>query len=105
MSGDLRVTTAHVRELSAKQAAAAAQIGLAATATQGVSAAMWVNHGLICAPSTMAVSAAEDARSHACVGMQSVSTDLEEKLDAAADRYDRVDAQSGRSIDCEMHPR
>jgi hypothetical protein len=105
MSGELRVTTEHLRGLSAKQSAAAAQIAAAATVADGVSTSMWVNHGLICAPTNIAVSNAELTRTNACVGMQSTSTGLAEKLNIAATQYDQTDGQAGDKIDGKMRPR
>ena len=104
MSGELRVTTEHLRKLSAKQSAAAAQIA-AATVADGVSSSMWVNHGLICAPTNIAVSNAELARTNACAGMQSTSTGLAERLNISATQYDQTDAQAGDKIDGKMRPR
>ena len=49
---ELRVTATHVRELSARQGEAQAQIESASTVTDGLSAAMWANHGVVCAPAT-----------------------------------------------------
>jgi hypothetical protein len=105
MSGELRVTTAHLRKLSAKQGETATQIAAAATVAEGVSSSMWINHGLICAPTNIAVSNAELARTNACAGMQAVSTDLAEKLNIAATQYDQTDAQAGDKIDGKMRPR
>jgi hypothetical protein len=105
MSGELRVTTEHLRMLSAKQSAAAAQIAAAAIVADGVSTSMWVNHGLICAPTNIAVSNAELTRTNACVGMQSTSTGLAEKLNIAAMQYEQTDGQAGNKIDGKMRPR
>jgi hypothetical protein len=102
---DLRVTSAHVRELAARQAAAAAQIQQAAAAAEGTTASMAVTHGFVCAPAILAVQAAEAARSAACAAMAAVSTDLNENLTTAATVYDDVDAQSGQNLSGEMHPR
>ena len=105
MSGELRVTTEHLRKLSAKQSAAAAQIAAAATVADGVGSSMWVNHGLICAPTNIAVSNAELARTNACAGMESTSIGLAEKVNIAATQYDQTDAQAGDKIDDKMRPR
>jgi Excreted virulence factor EspC, type VII ESX diderm len=105
MTGELRVTTEHLRKLSAKQHAVAAQTAAAALAAGGVSTSMWVNHGLICAPTNIAVSNAELARRNACLGIQSTSTDLAEKLDNAATQYDQTDAQARDKIAGKMRPR
>jgi hypothetical protein len=105
MPEDLRVTTAHVHELSARQGEAQAQIESASTVTDGLSIAMWINHGLICAPANAAVWTAEAARKSACAAMQSVSSDLSEKLDAAAQRYDEIDSANRDILDQQIPPR
>ena len=66
---------------------------------------MWINHGVVCAPATMAVAAAEAARQSACAAMQSVSSDLSQKLDTAAQRYDEIDRTSRGNLDQQMHQR
>lgn len=99
----MRVDTARVRKLSATQGEAASQIGAAANVADGVSACMWVNHGLICAPTNIAVAAAELTRRSACTSIQSVSTDLSQKLNTAADKYDQTDAQASAKIHAKIH--
>jgi hypothetical protein len=105
MTGELRVTTEHLRKLSATQIAAAAKIAASAIVADGVSTSMWVNHGLICAPTNIAVAGAELARKNACRAIQTTSTDLAEKLDTAATKYDQTDAQARDKIDGKMRPR
>jgi ESX secretion-associated protein EspC/F len=105
MTGELRVTTEHLRKLSANQIAAAAQIAASAVVADGVSTSMWMNHGLICAPTNIAVAAAELTRRNACRAIQSTSSDLAEKLDTAATKYDQTDAQAGEKIHGKMRPR
>ena len=102
---ELRVTATHVRELSARQGEAQAQIESASTVTDGLSAAMWANHGVVCAPANMAVAAAEAARQSACAAMRLVSSDLSQKLDTAAARYNEIDRASRSNLDQQMHPR
>jgi hypothetical protein len=104
MSGELRVDTARVRKLSATQGEAATQVAAAGSVADGVSTSMWVNHGLICAPTNIAVAAAELTRRNACAGIQSVSTGLSEKLNSAADQYDQTDAHAAQKIHSKMHP-
>jgi hypothetical protein len=105
MSGELRVTTSHVRQLAERQGNAAQQILSAHGAAQGVSSSMMVNHGLVCATSNMAVSIAEQARAAACAKLNSTSTSLSKKLGVAASRYDQTDAQAAGKLGKEMHPR
>ena len=92
-------------EIVSRRGRAATQIAAAATVADDVSTSMWVNHGLICAPTNIAVSNAALARTNACAGMQSTSTGLAEKLNIAATQYDQTDAQAGDKIDGKMHPR
>jgi len=105
MSGELRVDTAHVRKLSAAQGEAASKIAAASSVADGVSTSMWANHGLICAPTNIAVAAAELTRRNACAAMQSVSTGLSHKLSTAADQYDQTDAHAAQKIHSKMRPR
>jgi hypothetical protein len=104
MSGELRVDTARVRKLSATQGEAATQIAAADSVADGVSTSMWANHGLICAPTNIAVAAAELTRRNACAGMRSVSTGLSRKLNSAADQYDKTDAHAAQKIHSKMQP-
>jgi hypothetical protein len=104
MSGELRVITERVRKLAATQGEAAGQIAGVAGIADGVSTSMWANHGLICAPTNIAVAAAELTRTNACAAMQSVSADLSQKLNTAADQYDQTDAHAAAKIHCKMHP-
>ncbi|MBU9762733.1 ESX-1 secretion-associated protein [Mycobacterium sp. TNTM28] len=105
MSGELRVTTSHVRELGERQGTAAQQIEAAGAAAQGVGMSMMGNHGVVCLTSNMAVTMAEQARAAAAAKMNLVSTGLSEKLGIAATLYDRADAQGAGKLDKEMHPR
>ncbi|MBS4728050.1 ESX-1 secretion-associated protein [Mycobacterium sp. SM1] len=102
---ELRVTTAHLRELSAKQQQAAAEIAAATELTHGVGGSVMKSHGVICAATAGAVSTADGARTAAGEGMREVSTDLAEKLDSAAASYDSVDQQQSGDLDQQMHPR
>lgn len=105
MTGYLGVTAAHVRELSATQGQAEAQIQTASTVTNGVSASMLVNHGIACSGSIAAVAMADRAREAACSAMALMSSDLSEKLGTAADRYDKMDEAMGDRLGEQMHPR
>ncbi|MGV0836281.1 ESX-1 secretion-associated protein [Mycolicibacterium thermoresistibile] len=105
MTGELRVDTAHVRDLSGRQSDAATQIAAATEVAQGVSSSMFVNHGIACSAANAAVLAAEMARKAAGTRMQVESTELSQKLNIAAERYDKTDAQAAASINAQMHPR
>lgn len=99
MSGDLRVTTAHLRELSAKQGQAAAVLTSATAAVDGVDSAVRWTHGPISWSTAAAIEAAQHARRVAGTGMANVSQDLGEKLTSAAGRYDNTDTSAGEALD------
>ena len=92
MSGeDLRVTTAHLGELSAKQGRAAVGIRSATILTEGAAAAVRTTHGSIASASAGALEAVLAARRTAGTKMAAVSDDLCDKLFEAAKRYDQAD--------------
>lgn len=105
MSEELKVLTAHVRELAVKQGEIAAEIAPAQAATAGVTWDVTVSHGLICAPASVALAGANTARGLACTAMQKTAEDLQDALGAAALRYDTTDAQAAGSLDHTIHPR
>ncbi|QRY52795.1 ESX-1 secretion-associated protein [Mycolicibacterium septicum] len=92
MAGDLRVATAHLHELSAKQGQAATSLTMATGVVDGVAASVRVTHGPISSSTAAAVEAALDARRAAGTGMANVSQDLGDKLTRAAGGYDRTDS-------------
>ncbi len=92
MVGDLRVATAHLRELSAKQSQAAAGLTVATGVVEGVGTSVRLTHGPISASTAAAVDAASKARQAAGAGMARVSQDLGDKLTRAASGYDRADS-------------
>lgn len=104
MSGDLRVTTAHLRELSAKQGQAAADLTSATAVVEGVDSAVRWTHGPISWSTAAAVEAAQHARRAAGAGMADASHDLGAKLTSAAGRYDRTDTVLGRALDAAVRP-
>lgn len=108
MTGSLNVTTSHVRELSAKQQEAAAQLQTATSSADGIEVRLWRTHGLICFPSTIAATFAHQARTSAGTRLKASSMDLHEKLTHAADKYDEVDRQQREYLDNqipnELHP-
>ncbi|OBB13780.1 hypothetical protein A5761_19305 [Mycolicibacterium setense] len=98
MSGDLRVTTAHLHELSARQDQAATCLAMATGAVEGVDASVRVTHGPISASTAQAVEAALTARRAAGAGLASASQDLGDKLACAASSYDRTDAMASGAL-------
>ncbi|ODR23405.1 ESX-1 secretion-associated protein [Mycolicibacterium porcinum] len=92
MAGDLRVATAHLHELSAKQGQAASSLATATGVVDGVDASVRITHGPISSSTAAAVTAALTARRAAGTGMARVSRDLGEKLTRAAGGYDRTDS-------------
>ena len=91
MSGDLRVATAHLRELAARQRQAATEIRSAAEVADGVDTSVRVTHGVISWSTATAVEAVQHARRAAGSGMEGVSDEMADKLDASAGAYDRID--------------
>jgi hypothetical protein len=105
MSGDLRVITAHVRELAAKQDRAAADIKSATSAPVGVDTSVRHTHGVIAWSTAAAVEAIVHARRSAGAAMEGVSEGMATDLKDAAAAYDRYDDSAGTAIDDQMHPR
>jgi Excreted virulence factor EspC, type VII ESX diderm len=106
MSGEaLRVTTAHLRELAAKQAQAAAEITSATEVVDGVDTAVRTSHGVIASSTAGAVEAIQHARRAAGSEIAVVSKGMSETLADAADQYDRVDGVMGGRLDQEIRPR
>lgn len=103
MTGSLNVTTSHVRELSAKQQEAAAQLQTATSSADGIEGRLWRTHGAVCAASTIAATLAHQARTSAGQRLKASSEDLHEKLAHAADKYDVVDRQQREYLDSQMH--
>jgi hypothetical protein len=92
----LRVTTAHLGELAAKQGRAAVEIRSATVAAEGAEAAVRSTHGSIASASVNALAAVLSARRSAGTKMAAISDDLCDKLVEAAKRYDQIDeAMSG----------
>jgi Excreted virulence factor EspC, type VII ESX diderm len=106
MSGDdLRVTTAHLNELTVQQARAAADIRSATVAAEGVDAAVRSTHGIIASATAGAVNAAVAARRSAGLKIATISDALGHKLADAAQRYDQSDDAMGRTLDGKVRPR
>ncbi len=106
MSGEaLRVTTAHLRELAAKQAQAAAEISSATEVVDGVDTAMRTTHGVIAWSTAGAVEAIQHARRAAGNEIAAVSTGMSENLADAARQYERVDGAMGGRLGQQMRTR
>ena len=106
MSGEaLRVTTAHLRELAAKQAQAAAEITSATEVVDGVDTSLRRSHGVIAWSTAGAVEAIQHARRAAGNEMAAVSNGMSENLADAAAQYDQMDGAIGGRLDQEMRPR
>jgi hypothetical protein len=105
MSGDdLRVTTAHLNELTVQQVHVAADTRSATAAAEGVDAAVRSTHGTIASATAGAVSAVVAARRSAGMKVAAISDDLGHKLAAAAQRYDQIDDAMGRAVDGQVRP-
>jgi len=92
MSGDdLRVTTAHLGELSVKQGGAAAGIRSATILADGAAAVVRTTHGSVASASASALEAVLAARRTAGTKMAAISDGLCDKLSEAARRYDQAD--------------
>lgn len=105
MSGDdMRVTTAHLAELTVQQVRAAAETRSATAAVEGVDAAVASTHGVIASATAGAVSALVAARRSAGIKVAAVSDDLGGKLTEAARRYDEMDDAMGHALDGQVQP-
>jgi hypothetical protein len=105
MSGDLRVTTAHLRELAVKQRQAAAEISTAAEVADGVDTSVRETHGVISCATAAAVEAVQNARRAAGSEMEGVSEEMADNLELSAAAYDRVDALAGSQLGGRMQIR
>jgi hypothetical protein len=96
MSGDeLRVTTADLGDLAAKQDRAAEGIRSAVSLPEGTDTAVRNTHGAIASASAGALVAVLAARRSAGSRMAAISDDLCDKLTEAAKRYERSDESMG----------
>lgn len=102
--GQLRLSPAHLRELSDKQNHAANQISAATTLTVGVAADVERTHGQVCAPAFAAAAAAEEARAEACAAVQSVSEAFAGNLERALMHYKKTDTDGRAELDGAMRP-
>ncbi len=95
---ELRVTEAHLRELVAKQGEAAAAIGSATGAVDGLGAAVAATHGPVASATAAAVQAAEDARRRAGAQTAAESGGLRDRLGATAVVYAGVDQSASQAL-------
>jgi hypothetical protein len=102
MSGDLRVTAAHLGELAANQGRAAVGIRSATIAAEGAEAAVTSTHGSIASASVSALAAVLAARRSAGTRMAAISDDLCDKLADAAKRYDQADEAMSGTLGAQM---
>lgn len=96
---NLKVLTDHVQHLATVQQKAVDLITGANRSIVDPGRNMWDTHGIICSASNLAVSVAEAARRTAGGALVHVSTELSEKLTAAARAYENTDAAAGEDID------
>ena len=100
MSGDdLRVTTAHLNELTVQQARAAADTRSATVAAEGVDAAVRSTHGIIASATAGAVSAVVAARRTAGMKIATISDDLATSWPTPRSATTRCDDAMGRALD------
>jgi hypothetical protein len=95
---NLKVLTDHIRHLMEKQHTAVDVITGANRSIMDPARNMWDTHGLVCSATNFAVSEAETARRTAGGALFKVSTELAEKLGAAADVYENTDAAESGDI-------
>ena len=93
MSGELKVLTSDLRQMSTVQHQAATGFSAAGDTTSFVEWKVLATHGVICWTSQQALGEANEARKSACATMTNTSNDLGEKLTTAAAQYDRTDTQ------------
>jgi Excreted virulence factor EspC, type VII ESX diderm len=100
---NLKVLTDHIRHLAEQQQQAVNQITGANRSIVDPARNVQYTHGMVCEATHLAVSAAEEARRAAGGALFKVSTELGEKLNTAAARYDHSDAAGASAIDaCEL---
>ncbi|UXA18228.1 ESX-1 secretion-associated protein [Mycobacterium sp. SMC-4] len=100
----LRVATAHLRELAAKQGQAAVELVSAAELVSGVDSRIRVSHGVIALSCASAVETVERTRRTAARGIAQRSSTLSSALVGAAERYQATDDVSGSALDRQVVP-
>jgi hypothetical protein len=102
MSTELRVTTAHLRELAARQGDAVAVIQSATGAIDGLAGAVGATHGPISSATAAAVQAAESARGEAGAQTAAESGGMQDRLEASANAYGSVDQAVGGALNARI---
>ncbi|TPG29712.1 ESX-1 secretion-associated protein [Mycolicibacterium hodleri] len=95
---NLKVLTDHLRDLTTLQDTAAGQITGANRSIVDPGRDMWNTHGIACSATNFAVSRVEGARRNAGGALFRVSTELSEKLEAAAGAYANTDSSAAGNI-------
>jgi hypothetical protein len=95
---NLKVLTEHILDLAKRQQTAVDQITGANRAIADPARNVQDTHGMVCEATHLAVSAAEEARRAAGSALFKVSTELGEKLNTAAARYDHTDSAGADAI-------
>lgn len=95
---NLHVLTEHIRKLSDQQDVAKDKLIGANRAIGDTASRVSSSHGLVCWPTSVALSSADTSRSAAGSTLQRVSTELSDKLSTAASNYDSADYRSGGKI-------
>lgn len=95
---NLTVLTEHILHLADKQQTAVNQITGANRSIVDPARSVLDTHGLACGATNLAVAAAEAARRTAGGKIEKVSTELAEKLAAAASNYENTDSTEGGNI-------
>src|SRR3954452_437062 len=99
MPGDnLRINTAHLRDMAVTQARVVADIRWATMLADGADAAVRSTHGNVASASACALTAVLAARRSAGSKMAAISDDLCDKLTQAAKRYDQADGAANSAI-------
>jgi uncharacterized protein (DUF2342 family) len=95
---NLQVLTDHIRHLATKQQEAVDKIAGANRSIVDPARNVQDTHGMVCEATHLAVSAAEEARRAAGGALSKVSTELGEKLNTTAARYDHTDSAGADAI-------
>lgn len=97
-SENLRVTTAHLRELAARHDQAAGELTAATGVVAGVDHLVRISHGSVAALTAQELSTIEQARRAAGRDVVGASPQLGGDLSAAASHYDTTDHLSGKCL-------
>ena len=99
MSDDLRVTTAHLRELAAVQEHTAGELAAATALTAPTPPVVGTTHGVVASATAAALAEVQAARFDAGTRMASVSQGLGARLADSAGRYERTDVAQRSVLD------